>query len=96
MCDFYITEFMGTDGIHPGVLRELADMIVKLLATIYQCFWRARKVSEDRGLVNVIPIYKKSRKGNVGSYRPVDLTLVPRKVMEKIILSEITWHVQDN
>ena len=42
------------------------------------------------------PIYKKSRKKDLGISRPVSLSSVPGKVMEQIILREITWHVQDN
>ena len=43
-----------------------------------------------------MPVYKKGRKEGPGNYRSVRLTLAPRKVMEQIILSAITWHMQDN
>ena len=42
------------------------------------------------------PIYKEVPEEDLGNYRPVRLTLVPGKIVEKIILSEITWRVWDN
>ncbi|KFV56085.1 hypothetical protein N341_04172, partial [Tyto alba] len=86
---------MGPDGIHPRVLRELEEVLTKTLSIIYQKSWLTTEVSVDWRLANVMPIYKKGRKEDQGNYRPVSLTSVPRKVMEQIILSAITQHVQD-
>ena len=41
------------------------------------------------------PSYK-GCKENLGNYGLVNLTLVPGKVMEQIVLREITQHVRDN
>ena len=87
---------MGLDGIHPRVLREPVEVLTKPLSVIYQLSWLTREVPLGWKLANVTPIYKKGWKEDVGNYRPVSLTLVPGKVMEQIILSAITWHVQDN
>lgn len=38
---------MGSDGFYPSVLRELVEMIAKLLSTIYYYFWSTGEVSED-------------------------------------------------
>ena len=84
---------MGPDGLHTRVLRELAGVIVKLLSTIYQCFRLSGEVPKNWRLADVTPIYKKGRKEDLGNYRPVSLTSVPGKVMEQIILGEITQHV---
>ncbi|KFQ84226.1 hypothetical protein N337_02090, partial [Phoenicopterus ruber ruber] len=87
---------MEPDGIHPRVLRELAETLTKPLSIAYQQSWLTREVPVDWRLANVILIYKKGRKEDPGSYRPVSLTSVLGKVMEQIILSAIMQHVQDN
>ncbi|KAK4810604.1 LOW QUALITY PROTEIN: hypothetical protein QYF61_007341 [Mycteria americana] len=86
----------GPDGIHPRVLRELAEVLTKPLSILYQQSWLNREGPADWKLANVMPIYKKGWKEDPGNYRPLSLTLVPGKVMEQIILSAIRWHVQDN
>ncbi|GAB0203692.1 mitochondrial enolase superfamily member 1 [Grus japonensis] len=87
---------MGPDGIHPRVLRKLAEALTKPLSIIYQQFWLTGEVPVDWRLANVMPIYMKGRKEDLGNYRPVSLTSVPGKVMEQIILSAVTRHVRDN
>ena len=81
---------MGPDRLHTRVLRELVRAMAKPLSTICQHSWLSGEVPEDWRLADVTPIYKKGRKEDPGNYRPVSLTSVPGKVMEQIILSEIT------
>ncbi|KAK4832341.1 hypothetical protein QYF61_021870 [Mycteria americana] len=87
---------MGPDEIHPRVLKELADVLTKPLSIMYQQSWLTGKVPADWRLANVTPIFKKGRKEDPGNYRPVSLTSVPGKLMEQIILSAITRHVENN
>ena len=84
---------MRSDRTHPKVLREPVEVIAKLLSTIYQWSWSTGRVPEDWKLASVTPIYKKGCKEDPGNYRSVSLTSVPEKVMEQIILGEITQHV---
>ncbi|GAB0194769.1 mitochondrial enolase superfamily member 1 [Grus japonensis] len=87
---------MKPDGIHPRVLRDLAGVLIRILSIICQQSGLAGGVPVDWGLANVTPVYKKGQKDDLGNYRPVSPTLVQGKVMEQIILSAITRHVQDN
>ncbi|KFW63937.1 hypothetical protein AS28_13608, partial [Pygoscelis adeliae] len=87
---------MGPDGIHPRVLRELAEELTKPLSIIYQQSWLTGEVPDDWRLANVTPIYKKGRKEDPGNYRPVSLTSVPGKSMEQFILRALTRQVRDN
>ncbi|KAK4827592.1 LOW QUALITY PROTEIN: hypothetical protein QYF61_019494 [Mycteria americana] len=77
---------MGPNGIHPRVLRELAEVLTKPLSILYQQSWLSGEVPVDWRLENGMPIYKKSQKEDPGNCRPVSLTSVLGKVMEQIIL----------
>ncbi|RMC03584.1 hypothetical protein DUI87_19759 [Hirundo rustica rustica] len=90
-----IQKSMGPDGIHPRVMRELADELVKPLSINYHQSWLTGEVPDDWKLANVTPIHKKGGREDPGNYRPVSLTSVPGKIMEQFILSVITQNLQD-
>ncbi|KAJ7401342.1 hypothetical protein BTVI_96991 [Pitangus sulphuratus] len=56
--------------------------------------WESREVSPDWKLANVVPVFKNSKKEDPENYRPVCLTSVPGKILEKIILGNIEKHLQ--
>jgi len=53
---------MRQDGIHPRVLRKLAEELAKSLSIIYQQSWLRGEVPDDWKTASVTPIYKKGRK----------------------------------
>ncbi|KFO81232.1 RNA-directed DNA polymerase from mobile element jockey, partial [Cuculus canorus] len=87
---------MGPDGIHPRVLKELADVLSKPLSIIFQWSWLTGDVPLDWRLADVVPIYRRGCREDAGNYRPVSLTSVSGKVMEQVILSAIMKHMQEN
>ena len=86
---------MGPDWIHPRALKDLADVMVGPLSIIYQRSSESGEVPADWKLADVIPIYK-SMKEDPGNYRPVSLTSIPGKIMEKIILGATERHLKNN
>jgi len=77
---------MGFNGMHPRVLRELADVIAEPLSIILERPWRAGEVPEDWRKASVTPIFKKGKKEDPGNHRTVSLTSIPGKMMEQLIL----------
>ncbi|KAK4807228.1 hypothetical protein QYF61_024348 [Mycteria americana] len=87
---------MGPDGMDSRVLKELADVMAGPLSIIYLRSWESGEVPADWKLASVIPIYKKGVREDPGNYRPVSLTSVPGKIMEKIILGATERHLKNN
>jgi len=78
------------------VPRELAEELAKPLSIIYHQSCLTGKVPDNWRIVSVTPIYKKGRKEVPGNYKPLKLTSVPGKIMERFILSVLTRYVKDN
>ncbi|PKU49301.1 rna-directed dna polymerase from mobile element jockey-like [Limosa lapponica baueri] len=57
--------------------------------------WRTGEVPEDWRKANITPVWKKHKTEDPGNYRPVSLTSVPGKVMERFVLDVISKHVEE-
>ncbi|PKU36535.1 rna-directed dna polymerase from mobile element jockey- hypothetical protein [Limosa lapponica baueri] len=90
-----ICKSMGPDGMHPQVPRELAEVIAGLLSIIFERSWRTGEVPEDWRKANITPVFKKGKKEDPGNYRPVSLTSIPGKMMERLILGIILKHMEE-
>ncbi|XP_070610299.1 uncharacterized protein, partial [Erythrolamprus reginae] len=86
----------GPDGLHPKVLKELADTIAEPLLLIYQISWITGDLPEDWKRADVVPIHKKGKKTDPGNYRPISLTSIPGKILEKIIKKQLTHFLETN
>ncbi|PKU47483.1 rna-directed dna polymerase from mobile element hypothetical protein [Limosa lapponica baueri] len=76
-------KYMGPGGMHPGVLRELAD-IAKPLSIIFERSWRTGEVPENCRKASITPVFKKGKE-DPGNYRPISLTSIPGKVKQLIL-----------
>lgn len=73
------------NGIHPRLIKVLADVIVRSLSIIFQCSWESGGVLVYWKLTNIIHFFQKDKKEGPVNYRPVSFYLVPGKNMGKII-----------
>ena len=91
-----IRKATGPDEIHTRVLREGVDSITEALRLIFIRSLTFGEIPQDWKLANVVPIFKKGRKDDVGNYRPVSLTCIVCKILEKIIKSSIWEHLDQH
>jgi ribonuclease P/MRP protein subunit RPP40 len=78
------------------VLKEVAEEISLPLAMMFKQSLESGQVPADWRCANVTPIFKKGAKSSPGNYRPVSLTSVVCKLMERLIKDAIMEHVMTN
>ena len=71
--------------MHPRVLKEIKDSLVRPLTLIFQNSLRLTTLPPAWHEANITAIYKKCNKNTVSNYRPVSLTCAVCKLMESLI-----------
>jgi len=87
---------IGPDDVHPQVLRELVDDVVKPLSIMSEELWQSGELPTEWKRGNIITlIFKKVKKEDLGKYSPVSLTSVPGKILKQILLETILRPVEN-
>ena len=86
----------GPDRVYPRILREAKEEIAEALAKIFVSCLATGEVPKDWGIANIVPLFKKGRRDNLGNYRPVSLTSVVGKLLEKILRDRMYSHLEEN
>ncbi|KFQ26462.1 hypothetical protein N331_10857, partial [Merops nubicus] len=90
-----INKSLRPDGVHPRVLKELADAVAEPLSIMFEKSWQSGEVPSNWKKGNIVPSFKKGKKEGPGNYRPVSLSSVPGKTMEQILLEDMPRHMED-
>ena len=87
---------MGPDGIHPYFLKSCATELAYPLCVIFRRSLREGIVPCDWKSSTVVPIFKKGIRSNPLNYRPVSLTSVCCKTLERLIAQHLTSFLEEN
>lgn len=86
----------GPDDIHPALLRPLARVLTPPVTELFNASLKTGKLPEDWRTATVVPIFKSGSKKQAKNYRPVSLTSVLCKCVEKIIRRRMTAYMTAN
>ena len=86
----------GPDGLHPRVLKELAEQLALPLSLVFTKSVKEGYLPYQWKRANVCPIFKKGNRSDPANYRPVSLTSIVCKIMERIISESIMEHTKAN
>jgi len=84
-----IDKSSGPDGIYPRLQREVREEIVAPLAMIFASSLSTGVIPDGWRVANVVPLFKKRNRDHPENYRPVSLTSVVRKLLERILKDRI-------
>ena len=91
-----ISKASGPDNIHAKVISELKDCLDYPLYLLYDLSLQEGKIPSQWKIANVKPLFKKGNQHIVSNYRPVSLTAVCGKILERIIRDEIVEFLESH
>jgi hypothetical protein len=91
-----VNSAMGPDNVHPKVLKSCAEQLALPLAILFNRSLESG-VLPSRWLESVvIPLFKGKSRYDPGNYRPVSLTSVCCKSMERIVVARLVDYLESN
>ena len=83
----------GPDLLPPVLFKRLKYCLSRPLTLIYNQLISVGAVPEEWLSAHVIPVFKKGQSGDISNYRPISLTCVQSKILERIIANKILEHL---
>ena len=90
------TSSPGLDEIHPQLLKTCAAELALPLTIIFQRSLASGSIPNAWRKSLITPIHKAGSRSIPLNYRPVSLTCVPCKVMERLVVKHITDYAEQN
>ncbi len=84
----------GADETHPRIFTSLARYLAAPLAKLFNNLLETGIIPVEWKSSIIFPIYKKSSKSDVANYRPICLTSVACKILERILKANILQYLK--
>ncbi|GFW05000.1 uncharacterized protein TNCV_597941 [Trichonephila clavipes] len=92
--DLNLSKSHGPDGIYGQKIAHLGEQAKLRLLDIISLSWSGDHLPRNWKNATMLPIRKPDKEATSSeSYRHITLTSIPRKIMEKMILTKLTFHL---
>ncbi|KAL0878611.1 hypothetical protein ABMA27_003690 [Loxostege sticticalis] len=91
-----VNKASGPDGIPARVLRYCAPELAPVLTRLYRLSLKTKILPKSWKLANVQPVPKKGSRADSSNYRPIAITSVLCKVMERVLNRKLLSYLEDN
>lgn len=85
----------GPDGYPIILLKNTITSLAGPLAQMFTSFMSVGKIPSSWKSANVTPIYKKGPSSDPANYRPISQTSIFCKLMERVIVADITSYMME-
>ena len=85
----------GPDQLHPRLLIELAELLALPITLLFNMTFQQGVLPHDWRRAFISPIYKKGSRHLPENYRPISLTAILCKIMERFVRDKLVTHLLD-
>ena len=85
----------GPDQVHPRMLHRLGPEALKYILQMFNESWKNMRTPQNWRLADIRPIHKKDKNPEaVSSYRPISLTSVIGKWLERMVTNRLRYFME--
>lgn len=86
----------GPDGMPPLLIKRLSQALAEPLSLMFTSFMSIGQMPLEWAHALVTPTYKGGNASDASNYRPISLTCVACKVMERVIAADILTYLREH
>jgi len=86
----------GPDGFSPQLYKKLAGSLAEPMSLVFTSFMSVGQIPREWAHAIVTPVYKCGSASSRSNYRPISLTCVASKIMERVVVSNMLIYLRRN